>query len=241
MRAALSALLILPLVAFAEANGITGYSTKTAGMNCTACHNGGTVPSASISGAPITLNVNTAVTVTVTVTAGSTASTVAGLDVALGGAASADSVLIAGTGTQVMAGELTHTAPQAFDAGLATFTFQVRAGAINGPLTLYMATLAGNGNNATTLDSYYGFNRTITVQGDAGQPVPDSGVIVDPDSGVVIVPDAGSGDAGTVSPGRPGGFVGGDYGCSTGGGFVSGLWMLALGVFALMLQRRKLR
>jgi MYXO-CTERM domain-containing protein len=239
MRPALSALLVLPLVAFASASGISGYSTKTAGMNCTACHSGGTVPSSSISGAPIALNVNTPVTVTVTVTAGATASTVAGLDVALGGAASADSVLIAGADTKVLAGELTHMAPKRFDGGIATFTFQVRAGAINGPLTLYMATLAGNGNNLSTLDSYYGFNRTITVQGDAGQPVPDSGVIVDPDSGVVIIPDAGEPDAGPVTQFRPGGFVGGEYGCSTGGGFPSGAWMLLLGLVGLALRRKR--
>ncbi len=242
MRPALYALMLFPLVASASMGGITGYSTKTAGMNCNACHNGGAVPSAAISATPLSLNVNTPLSVTITITAGSALSTVAGLNVAMGGAASTDATFIAGAGTRVAAGELTHSAPQRFDGGQTAFTFQIRSGAVNGPLTLYIATMAGNGNSLPAGDLYYGFNRTTQVIGDAGQPVQDSGVIVDPDSGVVTIIDSGHPevDAGPpVAKGNAGGFVGGDYGCSTGGGFVSGAWVLALGLLGLLVRRKQ--
>jgi MYXO-CTERM domain-containing protein len=243
MRAALSALLIIPVVAFAESDGITGYSAKQgAAVTCRACHTLGNVPSGTISNAPISLPVLTTANVTVTITASSVASTIAGINVALAGAGSDGASLIAGAGTQIEAGELTHTAPQRFDGGQAVWTFGVRAGGTNGPLTIYITSLAADGNNANTNDAPYSFNRTITVVGDAGHDPPpvDSGVIIDPDSGVVIIPDAGS-DAGPSVNGPPGGFVGGDYGCSTGSGMTSGLWLLALGLLGLGLQRRRLR
>lgn len=242
MRGAFALLLLgLAPLARAESNGINGYSGETVGQNCRACHTLGTVPSASISGAPFQLNVNTTANVTVTVTAGSMLSTVAGLDVSLGGPASADATLIAGSGTQIENGELTHTAPRRFDGGLADFTFGVRSGATNGALTVYVTVLAADGNTANTNDAPYSFNRTIQVSGDAGTTMPpmDSGT-VDPDSGVVIVPDAGEADAGPAKPPGPsGGFVGGDTGCSTGSGRVSGAWLLALGLFGLWAQRRR--
>jgi hypothetical protein len=241
MRRTLSALLfIAPLAAFASQNGISGYSGKTTGMNCGGCHSGATAPTASIVGAPASLNVTNSATVTVVVTAGTMATTRAGLNVALGNTAAPGSTLQAGTGTQIVGGELTHTAPQMMDAGITSFTFGITAGTTNGPLTIYIAANAVNGDGATTGDNFYLFNRTIQITGsvpdagqpDAGQPADDGGTQPIVDSGV---PDAGPAPA----VGRPGGFVDGDIGCSTGGGLVSSAWLLVLG--ALGLSRRKLR
>jgi hypothetical protein len=238
MRLALSALLtLLPMTALAHKAGISGMSGKTPGMNCGMCHSGGTSPTGSITGAPITLNVNSSANVSVIITAGSMATTQAGLDVSLGNTAATGSSLSAGNGTQVLNGEITHIQPRAFDAGITSFDFSITAGVINGPLTIYMAVNAVNGDNATTGDNYYLFNRTLQVTGtppppDAGPP--DAGPPLE-DGGEPPPTDAGDGDAGPRTPaGPPGGFVGGDLGCSTGGGIPTGAWLLVLGALGLV-------
>jgi MYXO-CTERM domain-containing protein len=237
----LCALLLMPAAALASQTGITGYSGKTIGTNCRMCHTLGTNanPSAAILGAGSNLNVLGTINVTVSITQGSTQTVAAGINVALAGTASVDSTLIAGPGTQIMAGELTHTGPKPLDAGTVDFTFGIRAGNTNGPLTIYISTIGANRDMTNGNDGFYAFNRTIQVTGDSGMNLPpDSGVIIDPDSGVVITPTTDAGTGGTGKPPPPtGGFVGGDYGCSSSGGS-AGAWLVGLGLLVMLVQRR---
>jgi MYXO-CTERM domain-containing protein len=247
MRRALSALLLLlPPSALAHKTGISGYSGKqndagVSGPTCTSCHTAsGTIPSATIT-APATLNVNATTQVAIVITAGGMATTVAGLDVALGNEAAVGSSLTPGPGTQLLNGEVTHLTPRAFDGGITTFDFSVTAGVTNGRLTIYAAVNAANNDGANTGDNPYILNKTLMITGtppppDAGPP--DAGPPQE-DGGTPVETDAGSADAGPRTPsGPPGGFVDG-IGCTTGGGASTAAWLLGLGVLGLARRMRQ--
>lgn len=243
MRLGACAVLLVPTLALAYQTGINGYSGKMTGTVCTSCHGGGVAPSATISG-PTTMVPNSTASFTVTVTAGGLTTSHAGLNVALGGAGSAGAAFTPGGGdTQVVTGELTHTNPKGFDGGITSFSFTVTAGATLGPMTLYVSTLAANKDATNQGDNSYTLNRTVSIAGDAGQPAVDSGTPAPQDAGAPDA-DGGSGeaDAGAVPRSRPagppGGFVDGDYGCSSAGGSPLAAWLLGAAAALWLAQRR---
>jgi hypothetical protein len=100
---------------------------------------------------------------TLTITGG--AASVAGLDVALAAGGS----LAAGPGTKVLNGEVTHSSPQQFSGGSASFTFTVDAPATAATLTLYAAGNSANGNGNESGDKAAATQMSIQVSaGGAG-------------------------------------------------------------------------
>jgi uncharacterized protein (TIGR03382 family) len=152
----LALVVLAPAAAFAHVNGINGYSGSNSGIICNSCHTGGAAPTVVLSG-PATLMTSSSATYTLTITGG--AGMVAGLDVSQSGGAT----LMAGTGTQLMAGEITHSAPAMFTGGTASFSFTVSAPASPGTLTLFAAGLSANGDNAEAGDKAAATTLTISV------------------------------------------------------------------------------
>src|SRR5215468_6832347 len=103
------AVICCPISARASGGGISGVSGKT-GSTCTSCHSSGTPPTVTLTG-PAT--VASGSTNTYTLSVGGTGNH--GLDLA----ASAGT-FSAGTGTRVLNGEITHSAPST--SGSWTFT-----------------------------------------------------------------------------------------------------------------------
>lgn len=138
-------LLAVPrLPAAAHQNGINGYSGKPPSPPnvCNACHSGGTLPTVAFAG-PLTLGLAATGTYTFTVQSGApTRQKSAGLDVASDGG-----TFTKGTGTQLLDGEVTHTAPKANNAeGTATWTFKWTAPNSAGNYTLWGAGNSVNGD-----------------------------------------------------------------------------------------------
>lgn len=235
MRFAVTALLLIPTAVFADANGISAYSGKQGGTFCTSCHTGGTPPSVALTG-PATLGAGQTASYTVTISGG--AATASGLDVALGGAAAAGATLVPGPGTKLLNGELTHTAPGTFTAGVATFTFSLIAGPTGGNMVVYVAGVSGNGSNTPLGDNADSLTRTVTV---TGSVVPDAGT-VPPAADAGTTPPPVSGGPPAVVAVAPksnvpqGGFVEGDVGCSATGGLPAGILLAA---WALVASRRR--
>lgn len=195
-------LLAVVLLALANPGGITSYSGKQGGNTCNQCHAGGTAPTVAITG-PSTLMPGASATYTVTISGG--AAVRAGLNAAVSGG-----TLIAGSGTQVMGGEVTHSAPGMFNAGTAAFSFTLTAPATSSTLRLYVAGLSASGGNAEMGDM--DGSATLEVQvGDAVMqaPMPPTPV--------------------SVRGAQPGAVSGGvvEGGCSVTGGLPLGLLALA--------------
>ncbi len=149
--------LFFSLPAAASSGGISGFSGKN-GSTCTSCHSSGTAPTVTLSG-PTTVTSGSTNTYTIsvsTIVAGS-----GGVDVA----ASAGT-FTAGTGTQVLNGEIAHTSPSSTH----TWTFSWTAPTVTATTT---ATLY-----AAAIDSYGGgtgkLQQAITVNAPA--PAPTIGV-----------------------------------------------------------------
>ena len=105
------AVLFISIPAHAYAGGISGYSGK-GGNTCTQCHSSGTAPTVTITG-PTSVASGSTNTYTLTVSGGGNG----GLDVA----ASSGS-FTAGSGTQVMNGEITHTSASANHSWMFSWT-----------------------------------------------------------------------------------------------------------------------
>lgn len=135
--------------ALGTSTGIAGLSGKS-GVICNACHIGGTAPSVSFEG-PTQAEPGALLTFRFTVTAQGANQRAAGLNVA---ASLGTLGLVAGQGTRILSGEVTHTAPKDNDAnGQASFELTWRAPAAPGTYRLF-----GAGNSV---------NRDRNITGDA--------------------------------------------------------------------------
>src|SRR5579871_2071523 len=135
----LAVLLSLPSAALAYSTGIVGYSGQQ-GNYCVACHGGGALPSVKLAG-PSALDAGDTGNYTLTVTGGP--AVVGGTDISVDNAAAQ---LVAGTGTALFAGELTHTLPAPFNGNTLVFPFQVVAPPSAGTVTIFGAGNSCNGD-----------------------------------------------------------------------------------------------
>ena len=186
---------------------------------CNSCHAGGTAPTVSIMG-PATLMTGASATYTVMISGG------AGVRAGFNAAAS-DGSFVAGAGTRVMGGEVTHfPGPGMFNGGTASFSFTYTAPATAGSITMFVAGLSASGGNQEMGDMAESMTFTIAVGGAAAgtDPVP-----MQPEA----APPMAVGKPGGT--GLPGGVVEG--GCSVGAG--APLELLAL--LMLEMARRRAR
>jgi len=139
------------LPAHAFPGGVSGYSGKS-GTTCTSCHSSGTAPSITLTGPT---SVTSGSTNTYTLTVGGTGN--GGLDVA----ASAGT-FTAGTGTQVLSGEITQTSATSNHSW--TFSYTAPIVTATTTATLYAAAVDGFGGGTGTLQ------QAITVTAAAPAP-----------------------------------------------------------------------
>jgi hypothetical protein len=170
LRGSVIVALALGLVgpAAAESLGIAGYSGEF-GVDCNACHSGGTVPSVTITG-PLQVPVGTIATYELKIVSGDLQQTHGGLDVS-----DTDGTLIATeAGTEILSGELVHSAPREQNASREViFRFDWQAPAAPGQVTLYGA---GNSvNNAQALLGDAAATDTLTVDVLVATPGESSG------------------------------------------------------------------
>jgi hypothetical protein len=242
--------------AFAYSHGIAGYSGQS-GPFCNVCHSGASAPQVTLSG-PGALDAGDQATYTLTITGG--AGVAGGLDVAVSGDATLQTIT---PNTVNAGGDITHTMPRPFSGGSVAFDFSMRAGTTGGPLTLYAAGNSVNGDGTPNGDRAATTTLTVVVNAgssyDAGSSIdagpPDAGAVLDaggtpPDAGTVA-PDAGSSnpppDAGTpAGPGDAG--DGTDPGTSTanqdlvtetGCAAAGGTPLLLLAALALLRLKRR--
>jgi hypothetical protein len=148
----------------AFSSGIVGYSGNPAtnsGNNCNICHGGGTAPTVTISG-PTSVSPGELALYTLTISGGQ--------EVAGGFNVSAENGIIstAGGGTQIISGEITHTAPKPVNASNdVVFQFNWTAPNTPGEFTLY-----GSGNSVNLSNGNQGdraTSNTLDVTVEAGQ------------------------------------------------------------------------
>jgi hypothetical protein len=158
-----SGLLALGLVSyatyvFAHASGMTGVTQKN-GNGCT-CH--GTSPSSAVTvviNGPAELATGQTGNYTVTVQGGPAVR--AGVDIA----ASAGVLNVTSSVLQKEGDELTHTSPQPFSGGTATFSFSYTAPSTAGTITLFANGNSVNLNGSTSGDQWnFAPNKTVTVK-----------------------------------------------------------------------------
>jgi MYXO-CTERM domain-containing protein len=143
--------------------GISGASGKQ-GPNCNGCHRGGATPNVTLTG-PMQLHSNDTATYQLTVESTSPAQAQAGLDVAA--SAGALAVHPGASGTWVVNGEITHTAPAA--GTTVTFTFDFIAPSYGTAVTLYGAGNSVDGDGTVLGDQAATATLAVTVIG----PPPD--------------------------------------------------------------------
>ncbi len=137
-------------VAGASSTGRVGFSgnpNTNGGAICNVCHSGGVVPSVTLDG-PVNVVAGETVTFTLTISGGQEVA--GGFNVS----ATDGSLLIVPdtTDTQIMSGELTHTAPKLVDGNNdVVFSFRWTAPATDGNVTLY-----GAGNSVNLADGSSG-------------------------------------------------------------------------------------
>lgn len=141
----------LSLPAHAFPGGVSGYSGKS-GTTCTSCHSSGTAPSVTLTGPT---SVTSGSTNSYTLTVGGTGN--GGLDVA----ASAGT-FTAGTGTQVLSGEITQTSATSTHSW--TFSWTAPTVTATTTATLYAAAVDGFSGGTGTLQ------QAITVTAAAPPP-----------------------------------------------------------------------
>ncbi|NIM50983.1 MAG: hypothetical protein GTO22_17335, partial [Gemmatimonadales bacterium] len=143
--------------------GISGYSGETA--DCTECHDSpnGDPPTVTLGG-PTTIAPGATGDYTLTITPA------AGSDQAAGGfnVSVSGGTLIAGAGSQIMNGEVTHDGPQA-GTGTLSWSFQWTAPGTPGTVTMWGAGNSVNGAQGTNGDEVDTDVLTITVEA-ANQP-----------------------------------------------------------------------
>ena len=130
---------LLPATAHAYPGGIAGYSGKS-GQTCTACHSRGTASTVALN-LPASVNSGATYSVTLTETAGAGSG---GLDVA-----SSAGTFAAGTGTQVLSGELVQSNGSSTHSW--TFSWTAPTVTANTTATLYGAAMDSYGGNTGTV------------------------------------------------------------------------------------------
>lgn len=131
-------------------DGVVGASGKDNGYYCRNCHAGGTDPTVAFEG-PTTLNPGATATFRFAISSHSDTQIAAGLDLA-----ASDGVLglVAGQGTHLQFGEVTHSQPKANDVdSQAVFEFTWQAPAGEGTYTLFGAGCSVNDNGQRTGDA----------------------------------------------------------------------------------------
>ncbi|MEZ4674154.1 MAG: choice-of-anchor V domain-containing protein [Caldilineaceae bacterium] len=156
-------------MATASLNGRVGFSGNPAtnsGQNCTACHAAAaTVPAVLLTG-PTTVVAGTTNLYTFTISGGPAQT--AGLDIAVSNGRG--TLLPTGVDTQVLLGELTHSAPKAFSGNQAQFTFAWTAPSFNDTVTLYAAGNSTDGQRSLTGDGVATTTLAVQVTGGNGGP-----------------------------------------------------------------------
>lgn len=125
--------------ALATSTGITGQSGKE-GMTCSTCHKGGELPTVEFEG-PTSLEPGATGQYALIIRGG--AAKTGGINIAVDNAET--SLLASSAGIKKLGTELTHSAPQPFNAGVLRFDFSLVAPATDVTLTLFGA---GNSTNA---------------------------------------------------------------------------------------------
>ncbi len=115
--------------------GFSGNPNTNGGFICNVCHSGGVVPAVSLDG-PTAVTAGETVTYTLTISGGQEVA--GGFNVSTTGG---NLTIVPGTtDTQIMSGELTHTAPKPVDSNLdVVFTFRWTAPGTTGNVRLYGA------------------------------------------------------------------------------------------------------
>lgn len=138
--AVLAAGALAPSAALANSSGKTGQST-----GCNSCHGASASGDTSVAFSTTTSEVDTGETISITYTVTNAGLSSYGMNVAATGG-----TFTAGTGTQVLSGEVTHDGASSSD----TFTFSWTAPGTGGTYTLSGAGNAVNGNGGTTGDEW---------------------------------------------------------------------------------------
>ncbi len=154
----------------ASLNGRVGFSGNPAtnsGQNCTACHAAeAAVPAVSLQG-PTSVVAGTTNLYTLTLNGGPAQT--AGLNVSTSNGRG--TLLPTGADTQVLLGELTHSAPKPFTGNQAQFTFAWTAPTFNDSVTLYAAGNSSDGQQSLTGDGIAATALTVEVtEGNGGPP-----------------------------------------------------------------------
>jgi hypothetical protein len=137
--AAVVALLLLGDVpAWARRNGL-------ASQGCSGCHSGGATPTVTITSDPAVINPGQMVTISVAITTPS----VAGLYMT---ASTGPLTSLAGEGTQLISGGITHSAPKKAVNGVTTFRVGWTAPATPGGVDFIAYVVAGNGDGGSKGD-----------------------------------------------------------------------------------------
>lgn len=151
-------LILYATLVFAHSSGMTGATRKN-GSGCT-CHNNNPSTNVSVSiNGPSDLLVNQTGTYTVTIQGGPAVR--AGTDIAVsGGSLNASSSAI-----QKLGDELTHTSPQAFVGGVATFSFTYTAPGTPGTQTIFANGNSVNFNGSNSGDEWnFAPNKIVTIK-----------------------------------------------------------------------------
>ena len=162
--------------------GFSGNPATTGGQTCTLCHaSGAALPTVTISGpAAVTAGATNAYHLTITggpaIVGGFNVSTEAGIGALNPG----------GSDTQLITGELTHTAPKPFSAGSVSFDFFWTAHAADDTVTFYGAGNSSNGNGELTGDGVAATVFEVTVSGGSGTPAPTATPPANPIGGKLV-------------------------------------------------------
>lgn len=168
---------------FASSGGIIG----TIQVGCTCHGNANSATSLSIPGRSSAITVKAGETLSLSLMVAHSSQTRAGFNLGVKNSAGANAgTLLAGSGSQLIAGELTHTAPQAISSGAASFPFQWTAPSTPGTYTLRAVGNAVNGDGGTGGDAWNSLAPiTITVEDATPTTFTISGRILNP-SGVAV-------------------------------------------------------
>ncbi|MEZ4863404.1 MAG: PQQ-dependent sugar dehydrogenase [Caldilineaceae bacterium] len=153
----------------ASLNGRVGFSGNPAtngGANCTSCHAvGAPTPSVALLG-PTTVTAGSTNLYTLTISGGPAQT--GGLDISVSN--NRGTLLPTGSDTQAFLGELTHSAPKAFNGNQVAFTFAWTAPNFNDTVTFYGSGNSSDGQQSLTGDGIGTTTLQVQVTGGAGGP-----------------------------------------------------------------------
>ncbi len=139
----------------AYSTGITGRTLKN-GDGCT-CHGSSAAGVTVTINGPASMQVNQTADFTVTISGGPLVK--AGTNIA-----ASSGTLIAGAGLQLLSSELTHISPMSPSGGTVSFSFQYKAPASAGTVTLYANGNSVNDNGSNDGDNWnFALNKTVNV------------------------------------------------------------------------------